>query len=81
MHFVPCVVSDTVGTASYIHDGRDGFLFQSGNAQKLAEIIEWCVFNRDKLKGVGKYARKLYESYFSMAVFEDKLLKIIQKML
>ncbi len=81
MHFVPCIVSDTVGTASYIHDGRDGFLFQSGNAQKLAEKIEWCVFNRDKLKGVGKHARKLYESYFSMTVFEDKLLEIIQKML
>ena len=55
--------------------------FQSGNAQKLAEKIEWCVFNRDKLKGVGKHARKLYESYFSMTVFEDKLLEIIQKML
>ncbi len=81
MHFVPCIVSDAVGTASYIRDGRDSFLFQSGNAQKLAEKITWCVCSRDRLKHIGKLARKLYETYFSMAVFEDKLLEIIQKTL
>lgn len=81
MHYVPCIVSDVTGTAAYIHDGDDGFVFQSEDAHALAEKIEWCVKNKDKAAGMGKKARKLYEEYFSMAAFEKRFLEIIHETL
>lgn len=81
MHSIPCIVSDAVGTAAYIHDGKDGMIFQSENVQELTRKIERCVIDRDKLKSMGKEARRLYEIYFSITVFEEKLLGIIKKIL
>lgn len=81
MHFVPCIVSDVTGTAAYLHDGADGFLFPSQNARILAEKIEWCMANKKELKRIGKKARGVYENIFSMSVFEKKFLKIVQETL
>lgn len=81
MHAIPCIVSDAIGTAAYIHDGEDGFIFPSQNARMLAEKIEWCVANEEKLKGIGKKARGIYEKYFSMPVFEKRFLEIVQEAL
>lgn len=81
MHAVPCIVSDTTGTAAYIHDGEDGFIIPSGNAQVLAERIAWCVANKNKLGSMGKRARKLYEKYFSMSAFEERFMEVIHEML
>ena len=81
MHSVPCIVSDMTGTAAYIQDGKDGFVFPNEDAQSLAEKMEWCVNNRDKLESVGKRARKIYEKHFSMAVFEKRLLMIVKETL
>lgn len=78
MHSVPCIVSDAAGTAAYIHDGGDGLVFPSGDAQALAKKIMWCVTDREKLAGMGKKARKLYEKYFSMPAFEKRFMEIIQ---
>lgn len=78
MHGVPCIVSDATGTMVYIHDGEDGLVFPCENECDLAEKIQWCVNNRDKLQRMGEKARKLYEKYFSMSVFEKRLLEIIQ---
>lgn len=78
MHSVPCIVSDVTGTAAYIHDGEDGFIVPSEDVQALAEKIAWCVENRDKLKGMGKRAREVYESHFSMPVFEKRFVGIVE---
>lgn len=79
MHSVPCIVSDAVGTSAYIHGSEDGFVFPSENVQELAKIIEWCVTNKTQLKSIGRKARKLYEQYFSMTVFEKRLMEVIHK--
>ncbi len=78
MHAVPCIVSDVVGTTAYIHDEEDGLVFSCENECELAEKIQWCVNNKDKLQCMGEKARKLYEKYFSMSAFEKRLLEIIQ---
>ncbi|MBD5471147.1 MAG: glycosyltransferase family 4 protein [Lachnospiraceae bacterium] len=78
MHSVPCIVSDITGTAAYIHDGDDGFVFQCENAHALAEKIEWCVNNKYRLESMGKKARTLYENRFSMATFEKRFLEITE---
>ena len=81
MHSVPCIVSDTTGTAAYIHNGEDGLVFPSEDVQALAERIEWCVGNRAELDSMGKKARKLYEKHFSMSAFEKRFMEVIQNAL
>lgn len=81
MHSVPCIVSDATGTAAYIHNGEDGFVFQSEDVQALAERIEWCVTNKAELDSIGKKARKLYEKYFSMPAFEKSFMEVIHNAL
>lgn len=81
MHSVPCIISDVTGTAAYITDGEDGFIFQGGNAEMLAEKIEWCAANRGVLEKMGKKARELYEKHFSMTAFEKRFLEIVQEAL
>ena len=81
MHSVPCMVSDVTGTAAYIQNNEDGFIFESENVQELAEKIEWCVKNRNELRHMGQRARKIYEKVFSMRAFEERLMEIVDEML
>lgn len=81
MHSIPCIVSDATGTATYIHDGEDGFVFPNEDAGALAERIGWCVMNKSELEGIGKKARRLYEKYFSMSAFEKRFMEVIHEAL
>lgn len=81
MHSVPCIVSDVTGTAAYIQDGEDGIVFPNEDAQALANKIEWCVENPDRLSSMGNGARKLYEEYFSMPAFEKHFMGLVEEIL
>lgn len=81
MHSVSCILSDVVGTAAYINDGMDGLIFPSEDISALAEKITWCVENSGKLSKMGGKARNVYESHFSMPVFEESLLELINGVL
>lgn len=70
MHQVPCLVSDSAGTAEYIEDGENGLIFSCGDSRDLRKKIEWCIYCYKELDSMGKNARKLYDKYFSMEVFE-----------
>lgn len=78
MHRVPCLLSDAVGTAQYIQDGVEGLLFASEDENVLAERIKWCIDNREQLPVMGRRARRIYESYFSVEAFEKSMLDIVQ---
>ncbi|MCM1264028.1 MAG: glycosyltransferase family 4 protein [Butyrivibrio sp.] len=77
MHHIPCIVSDVTGTAAYICDGEDGFIFPSEDAELLASKIGWCVQNNEQASCMGNRARNIYEKYFSMQAFEKQLLQIL----
>lgn len=79
MHGVPCIVSNVVGTASYIKEEEDGLIFESENVSELSAKIKWCVEHRDRLRQMGKGARRIFERQFSMKVFETKLTEIVEK--
>ncbi|MDE5696548.1 MAG: glycosyltransferase family 4 protein [Lachnospiraceae bacterium] len=81
MHSVPCIVSDATGTAAYIHDGEEGFIFPSEDVQALADRIEWCVTNEEELESMGKKARKLYEKHFSMPAFVKSFMEVVHEAL
>lgn len=81
MHSVPCMVSDATGTAAYIQDGEDGIIFPNEDVQRLANKIEWCARNPDRLRSMGKQARKLYEKYFSLVAFEQHFGELVKTVL
>lgn len=78
MHGVPCLVSDAAGTAQYIKNGLDGFVFQSENADQLRELLESCILDRPEW--MGRNARRIYEEYFSMEAFEKQFMSLFKEL-
>lgn len=77
MHGVPCIVSDVTGTAEYIENGMNGFVFHTEEARELSDKIAWFVLNNEKICNMGTNARLTYERIFSMNVFEMQILRLI----
>lgn len=71
--------SDMTGTARYIKDGVNGFLFSSKNASELKEKLEYVIDNFDTLDDVRKAGRKTYEQYFSQEIFTENLVSVVEK--
>lgn len=70
------ICSSTCGVASYLEDGKNGFIFQSGNAKELAKKITYVVENINEMSSVGTEARKVYENVYSREIFEKEIEKI-----
>lgn len=80
MYGKPCIVSDSVGTVDYISHGENGLICETGDAQDLAEKINWAFQNRDKLQQIGANGRLVYEKYFTMECFGDRLEAAIDRL-
>lgn len=77
---IPCIVSDQVGQSEYIADGKNGFVFPSGDVEALKEKISDCIANRDSLADIGLGSRKIYEDHFSENAMEDHLRRMVVRM-
>lgn len=75
------ICSDMTGTAHYIADGINGFVFPFASPKKLAEKMQFVIENYAFLDGLRKNARMTYESEFSEAAFDKKLTDIITSIL
>lgn len=71
--------SDMTGTARYIEDGVNGFLFSSKNASELKEKLEYVIGNFDTMNDVRRAGRKTYEQYFSQEIFTENLVSVVEK--
>ncbi len=72
-----CIVSNRVGTASYIDDGENGMIVPSENMEDLKKAMEFVIMNPVKCKKMGERSRKVYETYFSMESFRFNLMDIV----
>lgn len=81
MHGVPCLLSDSTGTAEYIDDKMNGILFHSENIEDLRSQIRWCVNNIDRVNEMRPNARKVYKMYFTEDVLKKDLKQLIDKIL
>lgn len=68
-----CIVSDSAGIAEYIISGENGFVFRNEDEEDLAEKMSWCIEHRDALPRIGRKARRIYENYFTVEKFGDRL--------
>ncbi|MCI8597607.1 MAG: glycosyltransferase family 4 protein [Lachnospiraceae bacterium] len=73
MYGKTCIVSDKTGTASYLKNGETGFICKAGDPSDLSEKMRYIIHNQNKLQGIGREARKIYDKYFSMESFGERL--------
>jgi glycosyltransferase involved in cell wall biosynthesis len=78
-----CIISDHVGQTEYLEDEISGLIFESGNADALADKLRWVLNNRDKLPEMGRKARQIYEQNFTLeqhgVVMEQMIESTIRK--
>ena len=77
----PCILSDSTGTAGYIVDGENGFVFENEKVEHLTEKIIWCINNVDKIGEIGEKAKKTFDKTFSAKVFVDNFLSCVKEMI
>lgn len=81
MYGKACIVSDSVGMADYITEGKNGFVFPKGNRKALSEKMDWIIENREQLWQIGQNARQTYEDHFTLECFGERLEKIVHNVL
>ncbi len=78
MNYIPCIVSDSTGTAGYIENEKSGLIFASEDSEQLAECICWMVDHRNDIKKIGLEARKVYDKEFSMECFNNNVKHLME---
>lgn len=66
-----CVASDCVsGPRELIENGKNGWLFDVGNIEQLADILEMCIEQEDKLTGVRNAAEETVKRLYLENIIE-----------
>ena len=78
MNHKVCIASSATGSSKLITDGKDGFICEV-NAKSLAEKMAWIIDHQEELDSIKESARNLYETYFSMDVFEKNIMNILPR--
>lgn len=74
----PAIVSDVTGIAEYMKNGKNGFIFESENAEQLCSLFQWTITHKAQMRQMGNDAEDIYREYFTMEVFEKNILNILQ---
>ena len=77
----PCLVSDHTGTAAFIEDGINGWVYHAKDICELKEKIMEIIFERSLLPEIGRQARICYENNFSYDVFEENVLMKVKNIM
>jgi len=75
---VPAIVSDNCGVSESIENGVDGLVYKYDDVERLADHLKWSFNNRDKLREMGKEARKKVMSYRIDYYFDSVFKRIMQ---
>lgn len=73
-----CITTENTGVASYIENGKSGFIVPVGDEKVLRNTIKWIIDNKDQIHKIGEKARIVYKKYFSMDVFGEKLEEAVE---
>ncbi len=69
------LTSSSTGTAYFIDEGKNGFVFEA-DADALKDCICRVYGQKQELKSIGKNARKIYERHFKQDVFVKDVVEI-----
>lgn len=76
-----CIGSNTGGTLELIENGSTGLLYEMGNAEDLANKIEWVLNNRQDSKRILQNGQKKAMDKFSIERTAHNVYSIYQKVL
>lgn len=79
MHGCPVVISDHVGQKHLIENGKNGYVFESGNPQDLAEKLGQMIDNKNSLPAMSLAARELYLKSFDYAACSKAFLHMVEE--
>ena len=77
----PFIGSRTGGIAEFIDDGVNGFLFEPGNADDLAEKIRFVIKNPEKAKSAAEELHNKVKKYCNCEEYFEKLTNIYNELL
>jgi len=82
MMFVhPCIVSDHVGAAQYLHDGMDSIIYPVEDVSALAKAMQRFIESPQLAVIMGQRARKVYEEVFKLEIFQHNIKQKVAAML
>lgn len=73
---LPVIASRLGAMAELIEDGVTGLLFEAGNAQDLADKLQWADSNQNAMQRMGLSARREYEAKYTSAINFTQLMSI-----
>lgn len=77
---VPVIASDTPNLSEKLKDGKNGFLFQTGNEKALFEkLYDFSSLSEKEKEKMKRQARNTYEKFFTEEAVYGKLMEIYGK--
>lgn len=76
MNRIPAIVSDAMGVADFIHNKEDSFIVPTENVAAFCEKMMWMIDHPEERVEMGKKARKIYDTYFSMKCFRERIKEV-----
>ena len=73
MFSIPCICSDSTGTAQLVENGKNGLIFTSGQAKELAIQMQRIFEDKKLYKKISLAAENVYRDNFDMKTFENKI--------
>ena len=72
------ISSDMTGTAGFIDNGVNGFVFPHDRIELLSERLQYVIENHASMDSIRREARKTYEKYYSKESFKKALVEAVE---
>lgn len=76
---IPVIVSDTNGTACYIENAKNGYLFKDKDAEDLKEKIIKAISDEENILRMGAFSYMLVNEKYSFSNYQAEIEKLIYK--
>lgn len=75
---LPVICSDTNGSACYVEDGVNGYLFRDNDREDLQRKIEQAVANKDNLQKMGVESYRLVKENYQFSNYYEKVMEMVK---
>lgn len=76
---LPVICSDTNGTACYVENGRNGYLFKDNCKEALHDAVSKCISNSERLTEMGKNSYEDIKEKCKFDIYYQKIISCIEK--
>ena len=74
----PVIASRIGALAALVAEGETGLLFDAGNSQDLARVLQWALAHPDRMAAMGRRARTVHEAEYTAERNHQQLMQIYQ---